>query len=153
MDQPQLDPYLFFHNNCSEAMEFYRSIFGGKLDLSTYGQGPADAHEEAKANAAAMKDKIMHAKLEGEVSLMGADSPLPPDTLGTGKITLSISGTDEEKLRGWFEKLGAGGKVPNPLKKEFWGDTLRHAHRPVRRELDGEHFCQEVEQRRWRKIT
>ena len=31
---PAINPYLTFKNNCEEAFEFYRSVFGGKF------QGP-----------------------------------------------------------------------------------------------------------------
>lgn len=30
-----LDVYLFFTENCQEAMEFYKSIFGGELKVQT----------------------------------------------------------------------------------------------------------------------
>lgn len=39
MSVPRLSPYLQFDGNCKEAMEFYQSILGGKLDLSTFGEG------------------------------------------------------------------------------------------------------------------
>ena len=34
--QSKLNPYLNFKDNTREAMEFYRTVFGGKLDLSTF---------------------------------------------------------------------------------------------------------------------
>ena len=41
----RLNPYLNFSDNAREAMEFYKSIFGGDLTLSTFGEyggeGPA----------------------------------------------------------------------------------------------------------------
>ena len=36
----QLNPYLNLKDNAREAMEFYRSVFGGELTLATY----ADFH-------------------------------------------------------------------------------------------------------------
>lgn len=33
-----LNPYLSFTDNAREAMEFYRSVFGGDLDVMTFGQ-------------------------------------------------------------------------------------------------------------------
>lgn len=112
-----LDPYMFFAGNCREAMEFYESIFGGTLKIQTYDEAPGEQSE-------AMKGKVMHASLmDGEVNLMASDSS-NPDSLGTGKISLSLSGVDEEKLRAMFDRLGAGGNVSYPLKKEFWGDTF-----------------------------
>ena len=32
----QLNPYLSFRDNAREAMEFYRSVFGGELRVNTF---------------------------------------------------------------------------------------------------------------------
>ena len=34
--QSKLNPYLNFRDSTREAMEFYTSVFGGKLDLNTF---------------------------------------------------------------------------------------------------------------------
>ena len=34
--QTRLNPYLNFRDNTRDAMEFYKSVFGGKLDISTF---------------------------------------------------------------------------------------------------------------------
>jgi PhnB protein len=39
-------------------------------------------------------------------------------------ISLSLAGTDEEKLKDMWTKLSAGGTVTMPLAKQFWGDTF-----------------------------
>jgi PhnB protein len=115
MEGVTLNPYLFFSGNCREAMEFYKGVFGGTLNVQTYDEVPGQ-------QAGAMKGKVMHASLtDGDAHLMASDSP-QPDRLGTGKISLSLSGTDEQKLRTTFDRLAAGGKVTSALKKEFWGD-------------------------------
>jgi PhnB protein len=115
MASVNLDPYLFFKGNCREAMEFYKSIFGGELTVSTFG--------EAMPNEPEMKDKIMHAMLSGgDVKLMASDTREASEK--TAKIELSLSGDDEQKLTGYFEKLSAAGKIKSPLKKESWGDTF-----------------------------
>ena len=117
MEQVTLNPYLFFAGNCRAAMEFYKGVFGGTLSVQTYDEVPGEKSE-------AMKGKVIHASLmNGEVDLMASDSP-DSDRLGTGKISLSVSGTDERKLRTIFDGLSAGGKVNSPLKKEFWGDIF-----------------------------
>ena len=40
------------------------------------------------------------------------------------KIELSLSGTDEAKLRSYFDSLADGGKITMPLEKAPWGDTF-----------------------------
>jgi PhnB protein len=34
----RLNPYLTFNGNAREAMEFYQSVFGGELRISTFGE-------------------------------------------------------------------------------------------------------------------
>lgn len=118
MDKPSLDPYLFFDGNCREAMEFYKGVFGGELNVQTYDEIPDDMPDKER-----MKGKVIHASLRGgDANLMASDTHDKP--LGGGKIELSISGEDEPRLRKIFDGLAAGGKVSSPLKKEFWGDTF-----------------------------
>ena len=63
-----LNPYLSFRGNAREAMEFYKSVFGGELPVSPFGefQMPGIGPEEA--------DKIMHGQLTTPAgfTLMGA---------------------------------------------------------------------------------
>lgn len=108
--------YLFFDGNCREAMDFYQSVFGGELNIQTYGDVDKSCPE-------AMKDNIMHARLsDGDILLMASDDPGSKRTLGTGKIHLALGGNDEEKLRGIFDALSAGGKIGVKLEKQMWGD-------------------------------
>jgi PhnB protein len=109
----RLNPYIMFDGNAREAMEFYRTVFGGELTVSTFGEFGSDD--------AALKDKVMHAMLlvDNGYALMGADSPANHDS-GT-RITVSLSGDDED-LREYFEKLSNGGDVKMPLEKQVWGD-------------------------------
>lgn len=118
----KLNPYLFFGGNCREAMGFYQNIFGGELTFSTYGDGPADAHQDPKANSDEMKDKIMFSKLNGAFVILASDSPyLAPDS-GTSQFSLSLEGSNVSELTEYFEKLAANGHVIAPLFKQFWGD-------------------------------
>jgi PhnB protein len=38
--------------------------------------------------------------------------------------SMSLSGDNEAELKGYFEKLLAGGNVTMPLEKAPWGDTF-----------------------------
>lgn len=115
-----LDPYIFFKGNCREAMEFYKSVFGGELQMQSLGQVPADAGMSIDKSR---KDEIMHARLSGGmVTLMGSDSQKASDK--TAKVELSLSGSDESQLKAVFDKLSDGGSVRMPLSKQFWGDLF-----------------------------
>ena len=116
--QSRINAYLNFPGTAREAMEFYKSIFGGTLTISTFkdynaAQDPSD------------ENKIMHSMLEAEngISFMGADVP---SSMGQPNSTtsLALSGDDEAELTGYFEKLSAGGTVGQPLMKAPWGDSF-----------------------------
>ncbi|MDQ1482582.1 MAG: PhnB protein [Actinomycetota bacterium] len=114
----RLNPYISFSDNARQAMEFYKSVFGGNLTLNTFGEyGAADA-----PNA----DKIMHGMLENDkgLALMGADTPPGMEHKPGDNITVSLSGDDSEELHGYWEKLSAGGTVSMPLEKQMWGDEF-----------------------------
>jgi PhnB protein len=114
----RLNPYISFTDNAREAMEFYKDVFGGTLVLNTFGEyGDKDAPEA---------DKIMHGMLETDsgFTIMGADAP-PGMELNSGdNIAVSLSGDDADDLRGYWQKLSAGGIVTVPLEKQMWGDEF-----------------------------
>ncbi|GAA0505308.1 VOC family protein [Saccharopolyspora subtropica] len=114
----RLNPYISFDGNARQAAEFYQDVFGGNLVLSTYGDfGGPDAPEA---------DKIMHAMLETDrgFTLMLADVPPGMEHKPGNTMSVSVSGDDAEALRGYWEKLSAGGTVSVPLEKQVWGDTF-----------------------------
>jgi PhnB protein len=117
--QSKLNPYLNFRDSTREAMEFYRSVFGGKLQLSTF----RDYHASQDPGE---DEKIMHSVLEAEsgITFMAADTPNSMEYKPGTNFNMSLSGDDEEQLRGYFEKLAAGGTVRMPLGKAPWGDTF-----------------------------
>lgn len=115
MKTVNLTPYLYFDGNCTKAMNFYQGIFGGNIEIMTFGEVDNDC-------PSAMKDSVMHASLMGgEVEFFGCDNPVPRP-LGTGKICLTLHGSDEEKLRQFFDALSIGGEITMPLEKQVWGD-------------------------------
>jgi PhnB protein len=115
--QTKLNPYLSFKDNTREAMEFYHTVFGGKLNLSTFKEFNA-SQEPSEDNL------IMHSVLEAEngMTLMASDTPKRMDYRPGTNISLSLSGDNEAELKAYFEKLSAGGMVTMPLEKAIWGD-------------------------------
>ena len=113
-----LNPYLAFRDNAREAMEFYQGVFGGKLDVSTFGQFGTEGADA---------DKVMHAQLTADNGfvLMGADTPAEMEYNNAGgNITVSLSGDDADDLRGYWQKLSADGNVTMPMQKQMWGDEF-----------------------------
>jgi PhnB protein len=114
----RLNPYLSFPGNTKEAMEFYNEVFGGTLRVNTFGEYGEQDPDRA--------DKIMHAMLETDsgFTLMASDPPPGMELEVGNNITISLSGDDADTLRGYWEKLSAGGNVQMPLEKQMWGDTF-----------------------------
>ena len=116
----RLNPYLSFNGNAREAVEFYRTIFGGELTVSTFGEfGMTDP---------AFQDKVMHAQLETPqgYTLMASDTPPGMDWNPGDTITVSLSGDGGDGLREAWAKLADGGTVKVPLEKQMWGDEFGH---------------------------
>jgi PhnB protein len=100
-------------------MDFYQSVFGGELTRSTFAEFQA-------TDDPAEQDKIMHSMLTtpGGQVLMASDTPNRMDYTPGNNYSISLSGDDEAELRGYWDKLSAGGTVAMPLDKAPWGDTF-----------------------------
>ena len=117
--QSQLNPYLSFRDTARQAMEFYQTVFGGKLTVNTFKEFHASQDP-------AEDDKIMHAMLEAEngITFMAADTPNSMEYQPGASISMSLSGDNQAELKSYFEKLSAGGTVGMPLEQAPWGDTF-----------------------------
>ena len=117
--QSQLNPYISFNGTARQALEFYQSVFGGKLDLHTFGENGVP-HDPSEAN------NIMHGMLEAEngITFMASDTPKGMEYHEGSAISMSLSGDNEAELRGYFEKLSVGGNPGVPLEVAPWGDTF-----------------------------
>ena len=115
----RLNPYISFKGDARQAMQFYKTVFGGKLDLSTF----KDFHSSKDPSD---DDKIMHSQLETDngIFLMGADTPKGMDYDPGSRISVSLSGDEDAELSGYFDKLSAGGKVSQALVAAPWGDKF-----------------------------
>ena len=114
-----LNPYINFRDNARQALEFYKGVFGGDLRVSTFGEY-GDPNQPGA-------DGVMHGQLETDsgFTLMASDTPPGMDTSsGAGNITISLSGDDEQQLRGYWDKLSEGGTVTMPFEKQMWGDLF-----------------------------
>ena len=113
-----LTPYLLFDGNCHQAMEFYRSCFGGELTVTKVKDSPVkDQMPPAQLN------KTIHARLSsGNLEISASDwlradqTPIPGNT-----VCLFLSGGAFQELNVLFEKLSAEAEVTDPLKEMFCG--------------------------------
>ena len=117
--ETKLNPYLNFKDKARQAMEFYQSVFGGKLTLGTF--------KEFNASQDPSEDNlVMHSELEAGngITFMASDTPNRMEYKPGTNFSMSLAGDDESELKGYFDKLSAGGKVTQPLVKAMWGDTF-----------------------------
>lgn len=111
-----MNPYVNFDGTAREAFEFYKSIFGGEVTITTFGEAPMDTPPEAA-------DLVMHAEYHTDwFVLMGSDA-IMEGIFGTN-FQLTLGGDDEPALTGYFNALSEGGEVTMPLAPVPWGDTF-----------------------------
>ena len=114
-----LNPYLSFRGEAREAMTFYRSVLGGELSITTFG-------ESGTGGDPATADQVMHAHLQtpSGLTLMGADTPEGMELHPGDNVAISLSGAaeDEAELRGYYDGLCEGARSTLPLEKAPWGD-------------------------------
>lgn len=118
--QSKLNPYISFEGKAREAMEFYKSVFGGELTLSTFGEAGMTDH-------GVKSEGIMHAMLVADngITLMAADSATGMREFIAGtNMSISLSGDNKEELTSYYNKLAEGGKVEQPLTQAPWGDIF-----------------------------
>jgi PhnB protein len=118
--QTKLNPYISFEGNARAAMEFYKTVFGGQLDVSTFGEAGMTDH-------GVEPDQIMHAALVADngITIMASDTATGMREYIAGtNMSVSLSGDNEAELRGYYDKLVEGGTVDQPLTKAPWGDIF-----------------------------
>ncbi len=86
----KLNPYINFKDNARQAMEFYKTVFGGKLTMSTFKEFHA-SQDPSEDN------KIMHSTLEIEngTQFMAADTPNSMEYMPGKNISISLSGEND----------------------------------------------------------
>lgn len=100
-----------------EAMEFYKSIFGGDLITQTFG-------EAGQAKNDAEKDFLIHGELKTkEFTFYASDGNEEHKVTPGNSVHLCLGGDEEEQLTKYFNALSEGGNIDMPLAKQFWGDT------------------------------
>jgi PhnB protein len=116
----QLYPFLKFNDGaCREAMEFYQSCFGGKIESMTVGESPM-----AKDMPAEKQGLIIHSVLRsGGVVIVGSDMMRDRAVIGDN-VGMSLDCASEKELNDLFAKLSQGGEVFMKPEEMFWGGVF-----------------------------
>ena len=115
------NPYLHFMGNTEEAMNFYKSVFGGEFTLvHRYGEVPG-----GEKMSAPDQEKIIHISLaiDKGMTIMATDtlaSMGQPLTAGNN-FHIHLQAENEPEADRLFSGLSEGGKVEMPMNKTFFG--------------------------------
>ena len=114
----ELVPYAFFYGRCQEALDFYKSVFGGSYEAMRIADSPMkDQFPPEAANG------IMHASFTARgVKFFASDGrevkTVDPDA---GNISLALNEVDGADAERIVKALADGGKLVMPLEPAFWG--------------------------------
>lgn len=115
-----INPYLNFNGNAGEAMNFYKSVFGGDFPmLMRFSDTPQK--DQFPENEQQM---IAHVALPvGDSMLMASDVPssMPKSTFGSA-LSMMVSVDSRDEADRLFNGLSDGAKIDMPLEDAFWGD-------------------------------
>lgn len=118
----QLIPYLGFNGNCAEAMRFYETAFGGKLEILMSGAESPMAAQIPKE----MASRIVHARLALKDGgyLYGGDAPMQMPFQGIHGVSMTLNFATVAQAQRMFDTLSVGGKVSMPMAPSFWARTF-----------------------------
>ena len=114
-----LQSYLFFDGKCEEAINFYKSALGAKVNMMMrYKESPEPTPHKVDPN------KIMHASLQiGKSDLMMSDGHCTGQPTFKG-FAQSIGTTDQGEAERIFKSLSEGGQVQMPMTKTFYSPAF-----------------------------
>lgn len=118
-----IQPYLNFDGRCDEAIEFYKSAVGARVNmLMRYKDCPEPPG--SRQFGPELLDKVMHASLRiGDSTLFVSDGRCMGQAKFAG-ITLSLSVSSDADAERVFAALGEGGKVTMPMSKTFFASSF-----------------------------
>ena len=114
----KVSPYISFRDGAAEALDFYRSVLGGRLDITRMGDMPSPDLPESD------RDKVMHGQLDLENGfvLMASDTPSGMEFDAGQRVSVTLFGDDGPELAELFDRLAEGGSVVEPYAQAPWGD-------------------------------
>jgi PhnB protein len=119
----KVEPYLSFEGRCEEAIEFYKTAAGAKVDMLMRFKDSPEPHPSDQITPG-VENKVMHASLRiGDSTVMVSDGRCTGQPSFAG-ISLTITASSDAEAQRLFAALGAGGKVCMPLAKTFFSSSF-----------------------------
>jgi len=118
MKESLVQPYLFFGGRCEEALDFYRTVLGARVEMLMRYQDSPEPHPPGMIPPG-WESKVMHATFHiGATTLMASDGCEAGSTFSGFSLSLSLPTiADVERV---FAALSDGGQVRMPLTPTFW---------------------------------
>src|SRR5688572_9753706 len=115
-----LRPYLHFDGTTRKAMEFYKEVLGGELEIQTVGETPWAS--EMPQMPGATPDKVMNASLtRSDFVIMAADMMDPSSFKKGDTVSLCLVCDSKGEIEELYKKLSEGGDVFMALEKAPFG--------------------------------
>lgn len=113
-----IQPYLFFGGRCQEALDFYQTALGARVEMMMFYKDSPEPIPPGKLPPGFEK-KVMNATFHiGGSTLMASDGI--EEGAGFGGFSLSLAVPTAAQADRTFAALADGGEVTMPLNKTFW---------------------------------
>jgi PhnB protein len=113
-----IQPYLFFGGRCEEALDFYKSAIGAKVEFMMRNNEMPEPPPPGRIPPG-WENKICHCTFSvGDSAVMASDG-CEANAKFEG-FSLGINAANDAEAEKYFNALVAGGKVKMPLTKTFW---------------------------------
>jgi len=117
-----IQPYLFFDGRCQEALDYYVSALGAKVEMAMKFKDSPEPPDQKMAQVSG--DNIMHASFRiGDTVVMASDG------FGKGKpvfqgFALSLAVNSVAEADRYFSALAKGGTIQQALTKTFFAPSF-----------------------------
>ena len=117
-----LTPYINLSGNAEEAMNFYKNIFGGEIEIIRWSEMPPNPKMPVSSD---WQGKVMHGSLSinEKITIYLSDSVMDEKKAINNSVYLHVTFDSEEKAREAFTALSEDGTVNMPIDKTFWGSV------------------------------
>ena len=121
----QVQSYLYFDGRTEEALEFYRSKLGAKVEmLMRFSEAPPPPPAQSCMMPPDAGNKIMHASFRiGDTALLASDGMCTGKAAFQG-ISLSLTANDAAEAERLFAALGEGGQVQMAMSETFFAERF-----------------------------